>query len=742
MVSREVAVQAVARARAEKADGLGVTDVVDLGGALHVIGVTWPTGLLRRGDAVEVRERVGGSWGPWQQLGHDDDHAPDAGTAEASSARGGTDAWVSSAEAVQVRVLTSGHGLGRGARLDVVDPGRSAADVRSQVAGAASAQGAQPTILTRADWGADESIRHNIFGYGTIKAGIVHHTAGTNSYSAADVPAIIRGIYEFHTNGRGWGDIGYNFLIDRFGRTWEGRWGGVDKPVIGAQALGFNSQTYGAAVIGDYSSVTPPSAVVTAEARLAAWKLGLSYIDPTSTTTLDGAGTRPTIIGHRDVNSTGCPGDRLYAQLPQIRTLAKSYQGTVFYGPRISGTSMAYRGPGPTVTARASTAMTWRLLVTSPCHVGVLAVRTGTVAAGGTVSAAWDGRLDGGGYAPPGPYRLQLTGSNGSGTTATARPATYTVTVADASGAPAGFCPPRYGGATRYDVAVTAARAQDDTTRSVVLVGGRETTMADALVAAPLARHLGAVLLLTDADALSAATGAEITRRAATSVTIVGGAGSVGPAVVTRLQQLGVTTVHRIGGADRYEVAANVARAIAGGTSTPDAFVVSGDQAALADGLGLSGPAARLGRPVLLARAAEVPAVTGSALSDLGVQRTVAAGGPATLPDDVLTQLPSATRLGGATRFDVSVSVATWAAANGVGAADVLVSSGRTAALADTLSGGQLGRITLYVDPSGVPVPVAAWLDDNTALTRAVVLGGESSVPPLVAGRVQQAVLQ
>ena len=95
--------------------------------------------------------------------------------------------------------------------------------------------------------------------YGTIKAGFVHHTVDANSYTSAQVPAIIRGIYSFHTKSRGWSDIGYNFLIDRFGRTWEGRAGGVDQPVIGAHTGGYNSQLFGAAAIGTFNTTTPPA---------------------------------------------------------------------------------------------------------------------------------------------------------------------------------------------------------------------------------------------------------------------------------------------------------------------------------------------------------------------------------------------------------------------------------------------------------------------------------------------------
>ena len=74
--------------------------------------------------------------------------------------------------------------------------------------------------------------------YGRIQVGFVHHTVDTNSYVASDVPAMIRGIYAYHAQTLGWGDIGYNFLIDRFGRTWEGRLGGMDRPGVGGKTYG------------------------------------------------------------------------------------------------------------------------------------------------------------------------------------------------------------------------------------------------------------------------------------------------------------------------------------------------------------------------------------------------------------------------------------------------------------------------------------------------------------------------
>jgi hypothetical protein len=161
----------------------------------------------------------------------------------------------------------------------------------------------------------------------------------------------------------------------------------------------------------------------------------------------------------------------------------------------------------------------------------------------------------------------------------------------------------------------------------------------------------------------------------------------------------------------------------------------------MADGLVLSGPAAQLRRPILLVSPNGVPGATRSALRDLGTQRTVVAGGTGVVPEAVMVQLPSPTRVGGISRHETSTRVASWA--RGVmPVQSVLVSNGEDTGLVDTLSGGQFGRATLYVKPTSVPAVVASWLDGSPDLARVTVLGGEGAVSNLVAGRAQRAVLQ
>ncbi len=162
--------------------------------------------------------------------------------------------------------------------------------------------------------------------YFEVHAGFVHHTVNTNNYTRDQVPALLRGIYAYHTQSRGWTDIGYNFVVDRFGRIWEGRYGGVDRPVVGAHTLNYNEYSFAMSALGNYDITEPSSAIVRAYGRLFAWKLSLHGVDASSTKQWVGSRWFQAINGHRDAASTACPGRYLYAKLPRIRTLAKAAQ--------------------------------------------------------------------------------------------------------------------------------------------------------------------------------------------------------------------------------------------------------------------------------------------------------------------------------------------------------------------------------------------------------------------------------
>ena len=196
----------------------------------------------------------------------------------------------------------------------------------------------RPPIVDRAHWGADESQVDDPPEYiEAVKAVFVHHTVGTNSYSCSESPALIRGIFEYHVKTNGWNDLGYNFLVDKCGSVFEGRAGGVDLPVKGAHTYGFNSDSAGIAVLGDFQpgAGKPTAAALQAVSRVAGWKLGQYGGNPSGKVTLTAAGdtgvwntgdqaTLNTVSGHRDGFATECPGDNLYAKLPEIRRFASS----------------------------------------------------------------------------------------------------------------------------------------------------------------------------------------------------------------------------------------------------------------------------------------------------------------------------------------------------------------------------------------------------------------------------------
>ncbi|MER7497690.1 N-acetylmuramoyl-L-alanine amidase [Streptomyces pharetrae] len=198
--------------------------------------------------------------------------------------------------------------------------------------------GPRPRIVTRRGWGANEKLREKTFIYTKkVKAAFVHHSATGNGYRCSQAPSVIRGIYRYHVKSLGWRDIGYNFVVDKCGKIYEGRAGGVAKPVMGAHTLGFNSNSMGIAVLGTFDSARPTTATVKALGRLTAWKLGLHGADPSGKTYLKSGGgnlyrkgknVRLNVIsGHRDGFATQCPGRRLYAKLGSVRGYAAYYQG-------------------------------------------------------------------------------------------------------------------------------------------------------------------------------------------------------------------------------------------------------------------------------------------------------------------------------------------------------------------------------------------------------------------------------
>lgn len=316
------------------------TDVAEF----SLVGVTWAYDPAVSDTVTQVRvQDAAGTWGAWTEvLPETADQGPGADTG--AELRSGTSPlWTGPSTGVEVELVTRTGAQPADVQLDLVDPGSSEADTALDapaVTDTAHADTTMPPVFSRAQWGADESIRSWAPEYAsTIKAATVHHTADSNDYTADQVPAIMRSIYRYHAVSLGWGDIGYNVIVDKFGRLWEGRAGGLERAAIGAHAGGFNTYTFGVSMLGNYDIAPVPQATVESVAAIIAWKFSLFGVNPAGTTVLTSSGggtakygagtpvTLPTIFAHRDVGSTVCPGVYGYARMGEIRDRVTALMG-------------------------------------------------------------------------------------------------------------------------------------------------------------------------------------------------------------------------------------------------------------------------------------------------------------------------------------------------------------------------------------------------------------------------------
>ncbi|TNL95609.1 hypothetical protein FHE74_09525 [Corynebacterium tapiri] len=230
-----------------------------------------------------------------------------------------------------------------------------------------------PDVISRAQWGADESLRFSNPTINDVTAVTVHHTAGSNNYTEAQAPGIVRGIQTYHGRNLGWTDIGYNALVDKYGNIYEGRAGGLDRGVEGAHVGGFNMNTWGVSVLGNYEKAQPTQASIDALGELAGWKAAISGFDPTGygqhyaefgfggSKFAQGQGaTFPNINAHRDFHYNTCPGEYLYAQMDTIRSKAKQKYNAVSgkTQPQTSTSTQSSPSATKTTTPSASTSTT------------------------------------------------------------------------------------------------------------------------------------------------------------------------------------------------------------------------------------------------------------------------------------------------------------------------------------------------------------------------------------------------
>jgi hypothetical protein len=294
-------------------------DRLRAGGAVEVYRAPFPFSSLailgkRSLLGVEYRVRAAdASWTDWTAVGHDD--GPPTRTGEEASG------LISVAPSHEVQLRLGPASPEPPSSLRVVlfgdDGGPAVPAPRVSVA-----QAEAPRIVTRAEWGADPSLLRWPAERAPVRKFAIHHTASSDG--GANPAASIRAIYRYHADTLGWGDIGYNYLIDRNGLIYEGRAGGPN--TVAAHSGLHSAGADGIALLGTFEDVRPSEPMMTALARLIAWRARTQGIDPRGSSQFVDR-VLPNVFAHRDVAVTDCPGDAVYALLPGVRQQAASLMG-------------------------------------------------------------------------------------------------------------------------------------------------------------------------------------------------------------------------------------------------------------------------------------------------------------------------------------------------------------------------------------------------------------------------------
>jgi len=388
---------------------------------------------------IVVRIREAGEWTPWAELPISE-HFPDPGTDEAERARFASEPLVTTgADGVQVRIDTPDGTIPSDTEVTLIDNPVTDEDAvlgtRSLPVDSAGAAAAQPRIISRAEWGANESLRRGTTSYSDqVKVAFVHHVVSSNDYTQAQAAQQMRNVYSWFTQGVGVNDFGYNFVVDRFGNIYEGRAGGIDKAVNGAHTQGFNSQSFAVSFLGNADTLDPKKAeaaqIENAFAALIAWKFAVHHVDPKATTVLTSAGpgpvgsgtsmywpgekvSTPTIAGHGDIGNTSCPGTFLRPVVPGLRSMVADRQGGSFYAPTVTGSGTGWGSGTPIVVTPTTTAAAdLRLTIASACGDVVRTISASNSAAG-PLALSWNGLTDKGKRVPPGRYNVTVAGTVG-----------------------------------------------------------------------------------------------------------------------------------------------------------------------------------------------------------------------------------------------------------------------------------------------------------------------------------------
>lgn len=597
--------------------------------SIAVVGVTWSELEASGGSdlSLQIRSLEDGSWTDWTDLEVDTD-APDGAERDGSEPMS-----VLGATRVEVQVSADAGAVPDDAVVHIVDPGETPRDqdvsplaASAAVDTAAAATGAAttgaPTVFSRADWGADESLRGWRPQLGRVTGAVIHHTAGRNDYSEDEVPAIIRGIYRYHAVSLGWGDIGYNALVDRFGRIWEGRFGGLTHPIIAGHASGVNSTTFGVSVMGEFTTAAVPEPAMDAVAQVTAWKLALHGV-PLAGDGVRGDGTLlpGRIVGHRDVGATACPGDAFYARMDDLRDRVAGLYPSMPRPPQPDPASVRLGGSDRYSTSSATSQWVFGradvvyvatghdyadALAATPAAAltrsPVLLVRPGSVPA---ATADELRRLR--------PSRIVVLGG----------PAAVSKTTLAELGALAPTVEV-VAGLDRFDTSAQMSQGAWSSAGTVFVASGQAAP--DALGAAAAAAAGRFPLLLVGRAALPPTVAAELVRLSPSTVVVVGGPTVVSDAVTAAISAtVPGATVERVGGADRYATSAMLVE-----RSWADAdavFHATGED--WPDALSASAAAAETEAPVLLVRPTCTPAPVRQLLRIITPAVEYMVGGPA-----------------------------------------------------------------------------------------------------------------
>jgi hypothetical protein len=301
----------------------------------ELVGIEW----AGPDPQIQVRAKLAdGTWSGWLDAPAGHGHGPD----ESNGSRQLTDpVWTGPAHWFELRAARP-LGDARVVFVDANSAAATAAAARYVQTGLAAGPG-QPRIVARSSWATTSCKPRVPWLYGAVDLAFVHHTVSANYYRPGQSAGMVRSICLFHKYGNGWNDIGYNFVVDRYGQIFEARAGGIDEPIVGAQAGGYNVYSSGVALLGSFSGAAPSRAAFDALSKLLAWKLTLHGISVDGKVTVEvtrtgapysryRAGARvplDRISGHRDADTTSCPGNGLYRQLPRLRQIVRRLAGTV-----------------------------------------------------------------------------------------------------------------------------------------------------------------------------------------------------------------------------------------------------------------------------------------------------------------------------------------------------------------------------------------------------------------------------